>query len=130
MFKLPEIGILYKYVQLGQGDQRERERDLYKDDIVDMKYWDGSKPVVISIIFWDENPVYIPAIWGVLTRTHAERRNNTSMGIDMLRMHVVNKSKNGSGHVLALLYLNIVPPKTDMEPKELGVEDDVATVAK
>lgn len=66
----------------------------------------------------------------VLTRTHAERRNNRSMGIDMLRMHVVNKSKNGSGHVLALLYLNIVPPKTDMEPKELGVEDDVATVAK
>ena len=42
-----------------------------------------------------------------------------SMGIDMIGMHVVNKSKNGSGHVVALLYLNIVPPKTDMEPQDL-----------
>lgn len=55
MFKLPEIGILYKYVQLGQGDQRER--DLHKHDIVDMKYWDGSKPFVISIFLGDEDPL-------------------------------------------------------------------------
>ena len=25
MFKLPELGVLYKYVQLGQGDESQRE---------------------------------------------------------------------------------------------------------
>ena len=40
----------------------------------------------------------------------------------MIRLHVVNSlmnDYNASGHMLALLYLNIVPPKTDMEPQEL-----------
>ena len=58
----------------------------------------------------------------VLTRTHVERNCNTSMRRDMIRLHVVNSlmnDYNASGHMLALLYLNIVPPKTDMEPQEL-----------
>lgn len=59
----------------------------------------------------------------VLTRTHVERNSNTtSMRRDMIRLHVVNSlmnDYNASGHMLALLYLNIVPPKADMEPQEL-----------